>query len=104
MAFKKNSNKSSELQQEPTLEPTLDIVVEQSADPSEITATIEAVNLDEAPVTISGKKIQPSEHLSTRKSGVSLRNIASGKIVSSNIDERIARQMVRDFPTKVEIV
>jgi hypothetical protein len=89
-----------EVKQEAVIEP----VIEQSADPSEITATMEAIDSNEAPVTVTGKKIQPNTHLAKRKTGVSLRNIQTGVIISSNLDERTARVMVRDYPTKVEIV
>ncbi len=92
------------IQEEGKQEAVIEPVIEQSADPSEIIATMEAVDSNEAPVTVSGKKIQPNTHLAQRKTGVSLRNIQTGVIISSNLDERTARVMVRDYPTKVEIV
>lgn len=93
-----------EVKQEAVIEPFFEPVIEQSADPSEITATMESVDSNEVPVTVTGKKIQPNTHLAKRKTGVSLRNIQTGVIISSNLDERTARVMVRDYPTKVEIV
>lgn len=92
------------IQEEGKQEAVIDSVIEQSADPSEITATMESIDSNEAPVTVSGKKIQPNTHLAKRKTGVSLRNIQTGVIISSNLDERTARVMVRDYPTIVEIV
>ncbi len=92
------------IQEEGKQEAVIDPVIEQSADPSEITATMESVDSNEVPVTVTGKKIQPNTHLAKRKTGVSLRNIQTGVIISSNLDERTARVMVRDYPTKVEIV
>lgn len=104
------ANRKRSLQQEVKQEQTLiEPVQEQIQEPvlveyvDTITATIQAVDSTEQPVTIQGKKIQPSEHRS-KKQGVALRYIATGQTASSSIDERVAKQMVRDFPTKVEIV